>query len=46
MEYVWILAALCAGFVLVNNLLVNKRPPMALALARSTPRYGQRTRTR
>jgi Flp pilus assembly protein protease CpaA len=46
MEYVWILSALCAGFVLVNQLLLNRRPPMAPALARSSTRCGQRTRTR
>ena len=46
MEYVWILSALCAAFVLVNKLLLNRKPPMAPALARSTTRSGQRTRTR
>jgi hypothetical protein len=46
MEYVWILAALCTGFVLVNNLVLNRKPPMVSALARSTTRRGQGTRTR
>jgi Flp pilus assembly protein protease CpaA len=46
MEHVWILAALCTGFVLVNMLLLNRKPPMAPASARSTTRFGQRTLTR
>jgi hypothetical protein len=46
MEYVWILAALSTGFVVVNKLILNRKAPMAPALARSTTRCGQRTRTR
>jgi len=46
MEYVWILSALCAASVLVNKLLLNGKPLMAPALARSTTRRGQGTRTR
>ena len=46
MECVWILSAICVGFVLVNKLLLNRKPPMAPALARSTTRWAQRTQTR
>jgi hypothetical protein len=46
MEYVWILAVLCNGFVLIAWLLLNGKSPMAPALARLITTHGQRTPTR
>ena len=46
MEYVWILAALCSGFVVANWLLLSTKSPMARVLARSTTKCGQRPPTR
>ena len=46
MEHVWILAALCNGFVVVYWLLPNRKSPMAPALARSNTRSRQRLAAR
>jgi hypothetical protein len=46
MEPVWILAALCNGFVVVNWLPPNRKSPLAPVLAHSNARCGQRTRAR
>jgi len=43
MEAVWILAALCSGFVVLASLLLTRKSPMAPASERSTTQYGPRT---